>query len=275
MTKPTYFHWSCRLSRFCVTIILVGCATSAPKLPYPAFIQADELPDIFMASLPGVRAKQFAGDAQSRSTSNRIDLPADWSGTSGASPGKALELFVLDGELRLSDVVLGRGGYAYLPSGTLGFSLRTESGARILYFLNDVDPRAFIRTPLLQDSRLLDWTPTGDGTEIKELRVDPGSGARTWLLKIRPGVPLPWQSSSVLREGYLAAGYVKDSECVNGEVHTGEYLPGGYFYRPANTPHGGPDAAALAESVWLLREKSAGTARTHDACVDAALPDDL
>ncbi len=219
-----------------------------------------------MASLPGVRAKQYAGDAQSRSTSNRIDLPANWTGTSGASPGKALELFVLEGELALSDVVLGRGGYAYLPSGTLGFNLRTDGGARILYFLNDVDSRAVIRTPLIQESRLLDWVPRRDGTAVKELRVDPGSGARTWLWRIPPGVSLPWESSSVLREGYLAAGSYRHSECVQGEGHTGEYAPGGYFYRPPHTINGGPEAQALTESVWLLREKTAGVTRTHAAC---------
>ena len=46
-----------------VAITITACASSPPKLPYPAFIQADDLPDMFMASLPGIRAKQFAGDA--------------------------------------------------------------------------------------------------------------------------------------------------------------------------------------------------------------------
>jgi len=224
-----------------------------------------------MASLPGVRAKQLAGDARTRSSSNRIDLPAQWVGTSGASPGKALEILVLEGTLQLSDVALPPGGYAYLPSGTLGFNLRTDAGARILYFLNDVDPRAVIRTPLILDSRLLEWqsTVTG-GSEVKELLADPGSGARTWLMRVRPGVSIPWESTSVLREGYLISGDYQHSECVNGKVHTARYLEGGYVYRPPNAINGGPDAAAVTESVWLLREKIAGEITKYDECVAPA-----
>ena len=98
-----------------------------------------------MASLPGIRAKQYAGNDQTRATSNRVDLPADWSGTTGGSPGMSLEIFILEGELRLADVSLQSGGYAYLPPGTLGFNLKSDDGARILYFLEGVDDAAMIQ----------------------------------------------------------------------------------------------------------------------------------
>ena len=58
----------------------------------------------------------------------------------------------------------------------------------------------------------------------------------------------------MIREGYLVNGRYRHSECVAGEVHTGDYLPGGYFYRPPGTINGGPEAAATSESIWLLRE---------------------
>ncbi|MGI9249116.1 MAG: hypothetical protein ACR2QI_08875, partial [Woeseiaceae bacterium] len=99
---------------WCVLFVLVlsACAGGAPKLPYPAYVQVDELADIFMASLPGIRAKQMAGDPQTRRTSNRIDLPPEWNGTSGGSPGRSLEIFVVDGQMTIADIELGRGGYA-------------------------------------------------------------------------------------------------------------------------------------------------------------------
>ena len=89
-----------------IAMLTVGCASGPPKLPYPAFIQVDELDDIFMASLPGVRAKQLSGDPQTRRTSNRIDLPRDWKGTSGGVPGRSMELFVIRGEMLIADIVL-------------------------------------------------------------------------------------------------------------------------------------------------------------------------
>jgi len=248
-------------------LLIAGCASGPPKLPYPAFIQADTLPDVFLASLPGVRAKQFSGDAQTRRSSNRIDLPPGWQGTTGASPGKTLELFVLAGNVDVGDMTLTPGGYLYAPAGNIGFNLRTNNGARVLYYLDDVDPATMIRTPILLDSKLVDWQPTDiQGVQVKELRSDPGSGARIWLERVDPGAVFPWQSSSAIREGYLAAGQFQQSECVNGEVSTGIYLPGGYFYRPAGTFSGGPRAKALTESIWVLRERTKGEVTTTDAC---------
>lgn len=248
-------------------VLIAGCAAGPPKLPYPAFIQSDALPDVFLASLPGVRAKQFSGDPQTRRSSNRVDLPPGWQGTTGASPGKTLELFVLAGQVDAGDIALPPGGYLYAPAGNIGFNLNTSEGARVLYYLDDVDPATMIRTPILLDSKFVDWQPTAvKGVDIKELRSDPGSGGRIWLERIAPGAVLPWQSSSAIREGYLAAGQFQGSECVNGEVRTGTYQPGGYFYRPAGTFSGGPKAKALTESIWVLRERSKGTIITTDAC---------
>jgi len=250
-----------------LVVTLAGCASGPPKTPYPAFIQVDELDDVFLASLPGVRAKQLAGDSQTRRTSNRIDLPPAWTGTSGGVPGRSMELFVLDGVLTIADIELGPGGYAYLPSGSLGFNLRADEGGRILYFVNDVDPEATIRAPIIIDSALLPWEGTAtSGVERKELRNDPGSGARTWLLRIEPGATQPWRKSAAVREGYLLTGHYRHSECVGGEPQTWQYEPGGYFYRPAQTLNGGPEAAALSESIWLLREAVAGTEETEPAC---------
>ena len=250
-----------------LVVFVAACASGPPKLPYPAFIQSDELEDIFLASLPGVRAKQFSGDPQTRRTSNRVDLPPGWEGTTGGTPGKLLEILVLAGDLEVADVSLALGGYLQIPPGTFGFNLKTSNGAQILYFLDDVDPLAMIQSPVILDSSLVGWQATdSDGVDIKELRNDPGNGARTWLLRIKPGAMMPWRSSSVTREGYLIEGQFQDSECVGGKAHTWIYTPGGYFYRPGDAINGGPEAMAITDSVWLLRETRASSRTTVDAC---------
>lgn len=259
---------SCPLIALVAAILLSGCAGGPPKAPYPAFVQTDTLEDVFLASLPGVRAKQLAGDPQTQRTSNRVDLPPAWTGTSGGMPGRSLEIFVLDGTLALADIELGRGGYAYLPAGSLGFNLKSEDGARILYFLSDADPEAMIRSPIIMDSSLLAWAPgLVPGFDSRELRSDPGSGARTWLQRVEKGASRPWFRTTTTREGYLLSGHDQQSECVAGEVLTGEYLPGGYFYRPADTINGGPASVALEESVWLLRETGPGNEDIVPGCV--------
>lgn len=251
-------------------IVAAGCASAPPKVPYPAFVQVDEITEMFMAGLPGVRAREFAGDSQRRNTSSRIDLPIDWEGSSGASPGKALEIFVLEGELQLADVLLGSGSYAYLPSGTLGFNMRTSIGARILYFLEDINQDAVIKTPLILDSSLVEWQPTEqEGVSSKELRSDPGSGARVWLMQIKPGAKLSWEYSTAPRQGYLVTGHYQHSECIVGIPVTDEYRTDGYFLRPPRAVNGGPEAMAITESMWLLREQRASTVTVVDACNEA------
>lgn len=229
-------------------------------------MQTDELTDIFLAALPGVRAKQYVSDMRTRTTSNRIDIPADWRGTTGGAPGKSLEIFVLAGKLKFSEFVLSSGGYAYVPPGSLGFRLESDSGARILYFLDDVDASSVIRTPLILESTLLTWQETSPGVFTKELRADPGNGSTTWLERIDPGAALPWQSSSTLREGYLVRGQYQHSECFAGKPQTWQYMAGGYFRRPANVVNAGPNAAATETSVWFLREQSSGVTSIADGC---------
>ncbi len=61
-----------------MTLVLISCAANAPQPPYPVFIQVEELPDTFIAGLPGVRAKQLAGNLETGASSYQLLLPADW-----------------------------------------------------------------------------------------------------------------------------------------------------------------------------------------------------
>lgn len=251
-------------------LVLGGCAGSAgrPDLPYPAFVDSESIPDAFLAGLPGVRAKLYASDIRTETMSARVDLPPDWTGTTGAAPGKALELFVLAGSVHMSGFELGPGGYAYVPPGSLGFNLSTLDGARVLWFLSEVPGTAVIRSPIVLNSGLVEWETQADGTSRKLLREDPGSGATTWLARIDAD-PRAWRVSSATREGYLVAGRHRLAECWQGEPQLAEYETGNYFRRPAGTAAGGPDAAVIETAVWFLREREAGEVRSVPACSQA------
>jgi Domain of unknown function (DUF4437) len=262
-----------KIKNYLLVLSLTACASSAPSVPYPAFVQADDLPDIFLAGMPGVRAKQFAGDPRSRRTSNRLLLPTDWKGSTGASPGKSVELFVVAGEITLGSMTMKTGSYAYIPPGFTGSNIETSSGAAILFFLDDANPDAVIQTPLLLDSNLLDWKAASDepedfGFSVKELRMDPGSGVRISLLRIDPGAIQLWRQTSKTEEGYLLSGNYRHSECVNGEVLTHDYLPGGYFARPGGAVHGGPESMAITSSIWYLRRMGESAVKSVPDCVE-------
>ena len=248
-------------------LVLLGCAGSSPQVPFPAFVESDTLEDMFLADLPGVRAKHLAGDLMTRITSKRIDLPPEWRGTSGGAAGHDMEIFVLAGALTLGDIEMRAGGYAYLPADSFGFNMATQNGARILYFVSDADTDAVIQTPLIINADQLDWRATNaPGLSVRELRNDPGSGARAWLLQIETGAAIPWQVSSAVREGYLVAGEYRHSECVDGTAITDAYRPGGYFRRPAGALNGGPQSGAQLRTTWFLRETEAATHGVADNC---------
>jgi quercetin dioxygenase-like cupin family protein len=182
-----------------------------------------------------------------------------------------VEIFVLMGEIVLGDLTLRPGNYAYLPPGSTGLSMSTSHGAQVLYFLNDADPRAVIQTPLFMSRDVVPWRPLSDdaldsGLQVKELRDDPGSGARTYLLKVEPGATLPWQKSSVVTEGFLLSGEHRHSECIDGKAITGDYRSGGYFQRPAGVVNGGPLAGSSEGAVWFMRTLSRATVSAVDEC---------
>ena len=76
-----------------------------------------------------------------------------------------------------------------------------------------------------------------------------------------------------MREGYLVRGQYRHSECFEGDAKTWEYLPGGYFRRPADVLNGGPDSEAIVDSVWFLRQPTSGGVYSSDRCVATTVED--
>src|SRR5690606_35727384 len=154
-------------------LLLAGCANAPRNLPYPAFIQTEELDGTFHGGLPGTRAKCLGGDPSTGRFSALLLLPEQWRWNTGAAPGKSVEIFVLAGEVMLGDLALRPGNYAWLPPGSTGLSMSSLGGAQLLYFLNDAAPDAVIQTPLFMSREVVPWQPlTGDamdaGLQVKE-----------------------------------------------------------------------------------------------------------
>lgn len=242
-------------------LVFAACASGPPDAPYPVFIQADTLPESFIAALPGVRAIELAGNPATRRASIRLLLPAQWTFSTGAEPDKSVEIYVLSGDLQLGEFTLGPGGYAYLPAGAMGLQMSTDGGASLLYFLDEENRSSVIKTPMLLSRDILQWQPISEdpndiGVSTKELRFDPGSGARTSLLRIEPGATRPWVQTSVSEEGYLLEGSYQHSECVAGEELTAIYTPGGFYNRPPGAVNGSPVSGGAGTAVWLVRTRS-------------------
>lgn len=251
-------------------LALVACASRPLLPPYPAYIAVDELPDAFVASLPGVRAKQLSFDPRSQRVSYRLAVPPDWSFTTGGSPIHSVEIYVLAGRVDIGEFSLLPGGYFFVPAGMPGPEMRSDGGAVMLYFLDDANDSAAIQTPIITSSELIEWRAVDVGIRVRDLRLDPGSGARTWLMHVDADAVLPFQRSSQNVEGYLLSGSMQYSECSGGLAGTDTYLPGGYFHRPPGAVHAGPDTLTATGATWLLRTAGEETIEFVDGCPAAS-----
>ena len=252
---------ACRIAFLGSILAIVACASGPRETPYPSFIQSDTLPISFLAGLPGVRAIVLAGNPDTRRASIHLSLPPGWDFSTGAEPGKSVEMYILAGDVHIGEFTLSAGSYAYLPPGITGLHMSTDEGASLLYFLDRDIRSSVIRTPMLLSRDILTWQPVSDdpndiGVSIKELRFDPGSGARTSLLRIESGATRPWVKSSVSEEGFLLEGSYQHSECVEGEELTDIYTPGGFYNRPPGAINGSPLSGGVGTAVWLVRTRS-------------------
>ena len=75
------------------------------------------------------------------------------------------------------------------------------------------------------------------------------------------------EGTRVWHQAQVREGARIGSECVLGKVHTSQYRPGGYFYRPADIVNGGPASGSDTDVVWFLRETTQGTEIVAPGCV--------
>jgi hypothetical protein len=188
-----------------------------------------------------------------------------------------IELFVLEGQLFWDGTILGANDYAYLPSDVAAPKLRSDySGAVVLLFLDppretDGSRSRFMKTKELAWRRgVVSQKDTGIALklEVMDLRWVAETGQRTWLLRAGSDLKVPWEVHDGVEEGFLLQGDYRIGECLPGDNKplTGDYTPGGYFYRPGGLIHSGPESGSQMGAVWLLRTPTRLTVDFVDGC---------
>jgi hypothetical protein len=235
--------------------------------------------------LPGLQTaefKQLSFDEKTGARTLLVKLPPGWKQPPGYHSAD-VEMFVVEGGIRIGERPVGRYSYAYYPAGySHGFS--TEQGATVLQFwsgapdyvasaksrpgtrtadaidgllYNDVPDKGPGSLPKFRDEPVMENSPM----HVKLLRLDEGTGQKTWIVTAPGGYPvmsgegeLPlWSSSASWQEGFLLAGDMTVAECLPEGQVAGAYSPNGYFFRPAGIKHGGLSQFSDTFSVWLYR----------------------
>ncbi len=203
-----------------------------------------------------------------------LELPAGWQWQPPPARRQSMELYVLAGALELGGARLAAHDYAYLPATAPAPLVAAAGDTRVLVYF---DP------PRDTDGDELRVRPADDGgwrpgivaerdagirlaLEVRDLLWVESTGQRTWLLRARPDLVVPWERHETVEEGFLVAGDYRLVECLPEGPVSGTYQPGGYFYRPAGIVHGGPESGSSDSVTWLLRTPTALTVEFFGHC---------
>lgn len=217
--------------------------------PHIEFVQSQRIPwqDTEAFGVSGVQAKWLCRDDEDGSFTALASWPKDWRGVwpqGAADIDCDEELYVLEGELAVDDVVLRRHGYAYLPRNDRPRKVRIIAPTTLIIWrhVGALPWRsASGESPLVLHTMEMPWDTSVWEAKLnhlriarKTLRVGPDS-TRTYLLA---GLPHGYPESG--KAGLETHPYPEEMLMVAGDMWSpqGRMTRGAYFYRPPHISHG-------------------------------------
>lgn len=215
------------------------------------------------------RQRNLSYDEEDGSVSAKMHFDTDWSRPAGIHVAQT-EWYVLKGEVKIGEEILGEGGYWCTPKGVLCPALTVKAGTEILYFREygdwrfeeaskDAEGVRDDQKLVIKHSKEMDWIDVESGSPmrfdlggtpvpglfIKMLFRDEKTGFYTRLIKAKPN----WREHPLAHHPVYEEAYTLEGSF---DFNFGEQWPGVYFFRPALVRHG--DFTAGPEgTVWLLR----------------------
>ena len=255
-------------------LFLSACAPVAPQIePAVLFLQAQDvslttaephlaLPARVLRRSPDGALRALLVETADRA-STTLQLP----------PDRAVEIVVAHGALSVDSEPLDR--FDFLRAeGVAAMTLELQAGARLLVFFDDIRPRDEARVAIVRDDDT-HWVPglamreagrDDVPLEILHYRNDARNGARSYLVRVQPGLTIPWERHTVAEEAYLLEGDFSIAECLDGQIERFDYREGGYFYRPPGIAHNGPDSGSRGGAIMLIRTPGALTVDLVAGC---------
>jgi hypothetical protein len=202
--------------------------------------------------------RRLSVDEEDGSSSLRVDFHTDWTRDAGVHHADT-EFYVLDGEISIGDVTMGKGGYIHAPKGVPTAPIRIREGSKVLHYREygdagfDAGAQRWadaLGDETLTDTQAMKYDPEltvgpMPGLFIKYLYRHPVTGFYTRLVYAKEG----WSDHRLAHhpcyeEAYTVGGRMTYSY---GYLDTGTY-----FFRPALVKHG-HFVAEEGGCEWLLR----------------------
>lgn len=203
----------------------------------------------------------------------RFMIPAATTFPGGTALGD-ISLYLLEGRLTIAGRSLEQGDFLRATQGAVLGRVIASANTTMLVFRNR--PRTVAARPAVTVARgaAVAWgigqVSRDAGAPallmVKRLWTDPATGAQFHIVKVAPGVAVPWEVHPVAEEGYLIEGDFHLAECLPSGRRDFDYAPGGYFYRPPGLIHSGPSSTTRAGATWLIRTPARLSAIFYPAC---------
>jgi hypothetical protein len=198
---------------------------------------------------PGIQYKMLSMDADNGACTMTVQYDSGFRQPPGFSYSE-MELFVMDGSLKVGDRVCGKGYYVFAPAGCHLPALSSEDGALCLAYYNfgppsfqesdrdhgDADKSQSVKIVSTYDG--LDWQvptlfpQTAPGCLMKILHLDPKTFAMTFVFCMAPGF---WQDNISYHDCAEEVYHIWGTSWM---MQFGHLPTGGYFWRPAYINHG-------------------------------------
>jgi hypothetical protein len=214
--------------------------------PHIEFIHVDDVPwQPWPFGSTGACTRTLSCDPDTGATTLLVSLPAGWAAPEGFFTAD-VEFYIMQGELVSNGYRLARHTYGFLPAGVVYGRLQASSPVTLLWFthgesrfaISATDAPGARRRGLIHamDSSAAPWsnpiTPGfPPGAMRKSLRIDPDTGAGTWLLGVLP----QWREPRVEIHPVAEEAFIISGEMVTDR---GVMVAGCYFWRPPHIPHG-------------------------------------
>ena len=179
-------------------------------------------------------------DPTTKACTTILRYPNQWIGTAHIL-GCDEEFYVLEGELTINDRVFGTGDYGFLPAFFSREHTTATSGAVVLTFFEgdpsvvstigswDADQEIHLRTTSMPWTSATDSNVAASEVSLMELRLDPISKERTWLLRIDVTDSKPFEINGLETHPVVEELFVLDGSLC---MPCGELNRGAYFWRP-------------------------------------------
>jgi len=210
----------------------------------------------------GARQRNLSYDEEVGSASTRVVFDRAWSRPAGFHHAD-VEWFIQQGQVKLGDRVLGKGGYFRAPAGLRVPEIQVAPGTEVLVFReygdwgfspSKKDRAKFIARGgntasdeagelTIVETHRMEWMPNlyeGDSQRFLKLKIlflDPPSADNnnSGFVSIVCWAPPGWSDNRMVHHPVFEEAYSLEGEMV---YNFGTLGPGGYFFRPAKVKHG-------------------------------------